>query len=1137
MRNASLLIILNFLFSSLSAQFADRSVLADGTIYALGVEKSGVYKITYNFLGNNGVNPASVIPSTVKIFGQGGGMLAQSNAETRVDDLQELPIQIVGGDDGSFDPDDYILFYAEGANSYYFDEDDARFKHVQNLYDDINYYFLKLDATGVGLRIGNQLSEPVAGNVVNTFDDFVFEEPELNNILGSGRDWYGKEYKFTLNESFSLPMSGIVDNSSIKVDVAVMTRSTENSSFSVEFNGQVIGDVSSGITPISTYGWQGSKAEQSFILNSSGLNTDAGISIDLTYNQPNINARGYLDYILINAKRALKLYDGQTRFRSIESISNTLSEFQVQDIPATGQIWDITNPLAYSNQEFQLTGATASFKVNTFSQLKEFVVFDPIQLNTPAQIIGVANQDLHGLDVPNLLIVTPVGFKPEAERLAAFRRQFDGLTVQVVELPQIYREFSSGRQDITAIRDFVRMLYLKSTDAAHTLKYVLLFGDASYDYRGRLTKNTNQIPVYESRNSLHPVLSYSSDDYFGFLETAEGYWEETGASINSHTLEVGVGRLPINTLNEAKVQVDKLIHYSQSTSTLGKWRKDLTFVADDGDFNTHQRDADELAEIVDENYKNFNSDRVFVDAFPQVSQGITKQSAEGREAVRKAGQEGVLIMNFTGHGAESGWTSEGILDHSLINEWTNLDNMPLFVTATCQFGRYDNPDRESGAEVAIRSAEGGCIGLLTTTRPVLSFSNFKVNQAFYGAVFERIDGEMPRLGDVIRVTKNNSLNGVNNRNFSLLGDPSMRLAYPKDDVVVTSIKREDGTVVNTLRALDKITITGEVRQDGTIASSFNGVLDMTVFEKPASITTLGDDGPSTKMTFKNQQNKIFEGKTTINNGQFEFSFVVPMDINYELGDSKISLYAQHESEVWDAAGYHDVQVGSSNNDAIADVTAPEVSLFLENEDFEDGGIVPRQPIVFANIADISGLNLTGLGVGHNIQVVIDDLDELTFDASDAFQYDLGSFTNGKLRFQIPTQLEPGEHQLKLTVFDSYNNGISKEVTFQVTSLLTIEGLINYPNPFKESTQFSFTHNREGDELKVSIQIYSTLGELMAVIDREFINSSGLINSIAWDGTGDSGFKLSSGLYIYKVVVQSKQDKALGVSVGRLYVDR
>lgn len=1131
-----ILILFCLITTVVNAQFADRSVLAEGTIYALEINETGVYKLTYNFLGNNGIDPASVNPLSVKLYAQGGGMLPQSNATNRVDDFQEIPLQIVGGTDGSFDPGDYLLFYAEGANAYHYDASSGMLKHELNIYDDVNYYYLKLDAVGDGLRIEEQGSVAGSATTVTTFDDFRFVEPELTNILESGRKWFGREYRFTLEEEFSLDMQGIVPNSDMTVEVAVFTQSTANSSFTVEMNNDVIGEVSSGATPISDYQPQGIESAASLVVNSTGKNTDAGLNLKLTYNPANSDSKAYLDYVLINAARKLKWYGTQTVFRSIESQINQVSDFQLSDMSTAQEIWDISDPLNYKKQVINLNGTVGSFQQATLGELKEFIVFDADDVFIPSAIEAISNQDLHGLAVPNLVIISPTAFLSEAQRLAEFRRQSDGLTVEVVELSQIYQEFSSGRKDLTAMRDFVRMLYLKSTDDAHTLRYVLLFGDASYDYKDRITNNGNHIPVYESINSIAPVRTYSSDDYIGFLESNEGDWAESGSTVNSHTLEIGIGRLPINTLEEARLQVDKLIHYS-STSTFGDWRKRLSFVADDGDFNTHQNDANRLANMIDDGFKSYDADRVFVDAFPQVSIGITKRSEVARAKVFEAGQEGVLILNFTGHGAESGWTSENVLDHDLVREWTNLDNMPLLVTATCQFGRYDDPTIESGAEVSMKSENGGAIALLTTTRPVFSFSNFLVNQAFYQSVFEEENGEAPRLGDVIRKTKNRSIQDVNNRNFALLGDPSMRLAYPKDELVVTEISRESGEVTNTLRALDRVTVKGEVRQDGSIDPNFNGLLEAIVFEKPASITTLGDEGINTKMTFQNLQSKLYEGSVTIESGKFEFSFVVPVDIDYQLGQGKVSLYAQHETDGRDASGYQDIQVGGSNDLAAVDITAPEISLYLDNEQFVSGNFVSRRPLVLADISDISGLNLTGIGLGHDLIVSIDEEEAFTYTANDAFTYDLGSSSTGKLQFQIPDQLAAGAHRLTLTVFDAYNNGISKEVEFRVTEKVELMEVLNFPNPFNNSTTFSFTHNREGDELAVSIEIYSTLGQLMAVVDENIVNSPAVINQITWDGIGDAGTKLSSGLYIYRITIRSKLDGEVGTAAGRLHINK
>ncbi|MFT5913524.1 MAG: hypothetical protein ACJAWV_000025 [Flammeovirgaceae bacterium] len=1111
------------------SQFATESKLATGKLYKLEVSETGVYKISHNFLTSNGVNLNGVNPNQVQILGHEGGMLPQANSAIRTDDLQAFITFVSGGADNSFDAGDFILFYAEGADKLtYFQSEKVLLKET-NLYSTKNSVFLK-----IGNSNSSQILEQanITGSTfsANYFDGIAYVEPENFNLLTSGRDWYSDEYNFNTEESFNFQLEGIVPNSEIRAKIQVMTRSSAVSSFDFKLNESALGNLQADSRPDGVYVVQARANSQVFSLNSSSLNTDSGIKIDLTYNKGNSSSRGYLDFIAINAKRTLKLYGAQTSFRNIESLNHSISKFTVSNLKTSSVIWDISNPLQPKKQAFNLNGTIGEFQVETNSSLKEFVVFNPSEIiKSPQSISEIQNQNLHGLSTPNLLIVTHPLFRQQADELADLRRNHDKLTVEVVETQTVYNEFAAGKADVSAIRDFARMLYLKEPNK---LKYLLLFGDASYNYKDGVS---SFVPIYESRNSFNPVSTYSSDDYFGFFETNEGEWAESGAT-STHTLEIGVGRLPAKTPTEAQTMVNKLTRYTTNLKSLGKWRKNIVLTADDGDFNTHQRHADILGKISEEGYPTYNVNRLFVDAYPQVILNGGKTSLVMREKIKKFAEDGSLIINFTGHGNERGWASENILNNNDIESWNNLDNLPLLVTATCEFGRYDDPSQVSGAELSLKSEIGGAIGLLTTTRPVFSSSNLTINKAFYESVFEPIDGEMPRIGDVIRITKNNSIQGVNNRNFSLLGDPSMRLAYPELETKITEMKFESGSSTNSISALDKVILSGEIQENSMISSSFNGELDVVVFEKPVSITTLGDDSENNQMTFQSIESEIFKGKASVVNGEFTFTLVVPKDIDYQLGEGKISLYAKDETQNKDAGGFYLFEIGGSSSNPTSDSEAPTAAVFLNDENFQNGQTVSRQPLVIATLSDASGFNFTGLGVGHDLTISIDE-DEYLYEVNEFFEPVLDDFTKGNLQFQIPDALEPGKHTLKFTVFDTHNNGREIELDFVVTGELKIESLLAFPNPMQNQTTFSFTHNRAGDKLSVGLQIYDMTGKLVSTFQGNFFNSEAQMNILDWDGTGNSGSRLGNGLYIYKISVQAFTDGATISRTGKVIIDR
>jgi hypothetical protein len=994
-----------------------------------------------------------------------------------------------------------------------------QFTHRTNLYSDTAFYFLTI-GEAPGLRPAAQASVAGAAVTVTTFDDYLFHEKDQTNLIQSGREWYGERFDVTTEHTVDFPVPGLLAEVPVEVTVAAVAAGPAASSFSVKLNGQGVGNFSAPAIGQGTYDVKGANATGTFAASTAGPNVRVSVSF-----AKNGNNVGYLNWIGVRATRELKLYGSQTTFQSVSSLSNAAVQYRVADLPADAQIWDVTNPLLPLGQSFTLDGNVATFGASG-GALRQYVVFKGNAFDKPVSIGAIPNQNLHGLAAPDLIIIAPPGFAAAAARLAAFRREHDGLRVEVVTPGQIYNEFSSGRQDVTALRDFIRFLY-RQGDA---LKYALLLGDASYDYKDRQAGNTNLVPTYESYQSLHPIFSFSSDDYFGFMDDGEGEWQETSAG--DHTMDVGIGRLPVKTAREAAAVVEKLVGYASNAAALGAWRNRLCFVADDGDGNTHQLDAERLTVQIGSRYKNFNIDKIFLDAFPQTSTPSGQTAPSVRDAIDKAVNGGYLIVNYTGHGGEIGWAQEQILSIPQITAWRNRNRLPLLVTATCEFGRYDDPGLVSGAEFAVLNDKGGAIGLITTTRPVFSNTNYALNVAFYDAIFEPADGRMPRLGDAMRATKNNSLNGSINRNFSLLGDPSMRLAYPREQAVLTRMNDQPlGAGADTLKALGRVTLEGEIRRsDGSRMEDFNGTLFVTLYDKPRDVTTLGDENP--RMLFSLSDNRLYEGKASVRNGLFKFSLVVPKDMDYRLGSGRISLYAQQTGGLLDAGGVDQtIQLGGSAPGVAADGTPPTITLFLNDTTFANGGVTGPNPLLIARLRDDNGINLSGSGIGHEITARLDDSDE-PFVLNDFYVPGLDDFTAGEIRFLLPN-LSPGKHQLVVTAWDTHNNAATATLDFVVSNAIRLRSVVSYPNPFHQYTTFRYEHDRPNEAVEAEISIYTTTGALVYNRRSEQAPGVGEAGEITWDGTGKDGKKLEPGVYVYRLSVRSKADNAATTYRNRL----
>jgi len=1111
-----------------NGEFAGNSVLATGKWYRISVDKTGIYKLTYEDMAAMGIGVSGLKSENIRLFGNGGAMLPEKNSDFRYDDLQENAIAVFDGGDHTFNPGDYFLFYGQGPGQWVYDTVNQKFSHINNFYSDLNFYFINTDG-GQGKRISTLSSSSETPNFsLAGFNDYDFHESDDTNLIKSGREYYGEQFDLQTIFDFTFPFPNLKNFENHILDVKVAAKSTSTSSFFASVGDEVLMTLVVGGVSGSSEGEYARTVSQSRTFEATGDE----IVVNLEYNKSTNSSLGWLDNIQLNVVREMKFPGGQMGFRSIESVGEgRISDFTLNTSGSSVTIWEITDILNIKKIDAVQTGNDLKFVLPT-PVLRDFVAFDNSTFFTPVFVEDVANQNLHGTGTVDYIIVSHPDFLSEAERLKAFHSDFSGLKTIVVTTQQLYNEFSSGKQDLSAIRDYVRMLYERAAEGEKP-RYLLLFGDASYDFKNKIANNTNFIPTYESDESLHYISSYVTDDYFGFLDPGEG-------TSKTDLLDIGIGRFVVATAEEARSAVDKSIHYATSLSSVGDWRNVVTFVADDEDGNSHLSQAEQLAQMVTDGYKTYNVDKIYIDSYTQVSTQGGQRYPEVNEAINSRIEKGSLIMNYTGHGGEVGWAHERILENSDINSWKNMDKLTVLVTATCEFARYDDPGRVSAGELVFLNPNGGGISLFTTARATFGGSNLSLNKGFYEYVFEKVNGEHYAMGDLIKLAKLESeANETNDKKFVLLGDPALKIAYPVYNIettAVNNIARKSGP--DTLNALSTVVISGKITdEERNLVSSYNGTLFSVVYDKESTETTLGQDYPSSQpATFTLRKNIVYKGKTTVKNGVFEFSFIVPIDIAYQYGNGKISYYAN--DEMTDASGFDDdILVGGFNNSEITDYDGPKIKLYMNDDAFRDGDVTSPDPVLVAHISDKSGINTVGNGIGHDIVAILDGNSDKPFILNDFYETDLDGYQNGTVEYPF-FNLVPGEHQVMLKIWDVYNNPSEAYLKFVVydENQLVISNLMNKPNPFYDYTYFVFNHNKSDQEINIEINIYDLSGRLVKTINDRSLNGGFYSSPYKWKGTSEGGYNLKGGLYIYRVNVQDADGNS-NSSVGKLIIAR
>ncbi|MDH6357573.1 type IX secretion system sortase PorU [Parabacteroides sp. PF5-9] len=1118
-----LLFITGTLAWSNGNRYAANSVLDGGKWVKIRVDFTGIYKLSYQDLRDWGFSD----PEKVSVHGYGGWPLDEDFRKEYVDDLPPVAV---------WRESDYMLFYAKGPIKWDLwssnnDPDYKSFTHTVNPYSNYGYYFLTDSIPPKEMDTIESAGQSVQN--ITVFDDYDLHEKEWYSPNESGRDLFGESFATNLKQDFKFYIPGIVPNGNAKVSMRFISKATSTNGGSVSLyidnerilrgsfpysatTGNEVYTKATSVYPIED--WTGVKSE----------NIVATVQYDQSGHQ-NV----HLDFIILHTERVLKPYDAFTLFRSIPSIDKA-SQFIIQEANSNTLVFDVTDGVNPKVMQTTLSGSELSFTIPAGS-LREFAIVQKDKsFPTPLKEGDVKNQNLHALPQTDMIIISSSEFKTQADRLAQIHEEKDGLSVKVVNPKEIYNEFSSGAPDASAYRRFMKMFYDRHTSEKDAPKYLLLFGDGVYDNRGVSNNSDIQsifkqygdqlLLTYQSVNSID-IGSYVTDDYFGFLDDSD-------IIMQSSTLDIGIGRLPVRTAEEARLVVDKLIGYMNNNVT-GGWKNNVAFVADDGNqsdsFDTaHMYNADVLAEYVENNHPEFLVNKVYFDTYKKNNAGGHSSYPDVNSKVQQLLKNGLLTINYSGHGDTKSWAEERVMTETMIRD-AQYTRLPLWITATCDFTRFDSPTTSAGEYVLLNKTSGG-IGLFTTTRVVYRERNFIINQQLTRYLFSKNDNRRLTLGETIKEAKRAIGSDSNKLNFILIGDPAMKLAYPEYQMEVSAINNQPvGNDTVTFQALSKITVEGYIKDpDGNIATDFNGKINVTVLDSKDSITTL--DNNSSKygvFQYTTYPNTLFIGNESVKDGKFSFTFTVPKDNSYSGKSGKMSLYAEDESSGHEAQGkFLNYIVKGTDTNAEEDRDGPTVkAIYLNDTTFVSGGKVNPTPLFFARLWDKSGINITGSSIGHDMMLTIDNMPTRSYNLNSFYEITSDSDGEGLVQYSIPS-LDPGIHEAEFIVWDVQNNSTKTTFSFEV-----LEGLKPYisevyatPNPAREQVEFRLEHNRPESKITVEIMVYDITGRLQWKASET--GSSELFKAyvVSWDLTNMNGSRLRPGVYLYRAAIRTKNSK-------------
>lgn len=1085
----------------------DNSVLSTGKWAKVRTKSSGIKMLTSSALKQMGFNDIS----KVSVYGFGGTQLPLSNGTERVTDLIKLPV--VRNSRG-------ILFYAEGVLTWNYNAAYSRFIGSLHQNSDYTYYYI----TDSGEPSGSPEEYSTANDIIrNTgvYNTRAHYEENTYNIQKSGREWFGNELSTGKPKTaFDIKLQKRDGESTQMLFAArLLARSSQAVAYTIKVNGA---EATSGtISPIGNGKYSDyAKSVIRYFTVDNAANDKCHVEIEMKLNST--SDRGWVDYVDVTAESLLDMKNvNELNFRHKRTYNgNGATRFEISNAPKGTLVWSVGKYADQQQVKTEFSGNKLSFAYDNGLQ-SDFIAFNPnADFEEPEFVENVTNQNLHNIKESDYLIVTHESFKEEAERLATIHHDLQGLNVVVATCPEIYNEFSGGKTDVSAIRDFTKMIYDRSKGGDHELKYLLLFGNGYYDNRPNSTNKNNLVPVYESLNSIHESQTYVTDDFFGWLDDNEG-----GSDISAR-MDIAVGRFPCTTVEEAKILVDKSETYIKGLDH-GIWKKRVVVVSDDGDSNEHLTNAEKLASQIEKSMPQLNVKRIYQESYLPSKTATGIFYAGAFNDFTSAINDGSLIIDYVGHAGPTSLTADNLFRQKDIQNWTNKTRLPLLITAACEFGPFDH-GLYSSAEESVLYANGGFIGAIVSTRVVFSDSNYRLNQEFYNRLFTlEADGRFCSIGEALRYAKIETGGLVNSLKYILLGDPAIRLYSNSQSVVTEKINGED--IDNTdlsIAALQTNQICGSViNENGEVDESFNGEVIINLYDKKNSIKTNGSKSPV--YVFKQYNTLLFNGSTRVHNGRFCADIPMPIDMNLEVGYGLLSYYAVSDDGREADGNDYEVLVGGISKDIPVDTIGPTINAWIDYEEFSDGQTTGSYPTLFAKIEDESGINVSGLGIGHDISVFFDENRSDYIILNNNFAYEEGSHTKGMLIYRLG-KLEDGKKKLTLKAWDNMNNSseVSIDVNVKDNSKITFGKSEIYPNIIHAGDEaiLQFSHNDGGTTLDIEVNAYSLAGQCVAKGTVQIIASQMQIERIALAEIVPDIYALPKGMYIVKANVTSSSGR-------------
>lgn len=1091
--------------------YAERSVLADGHWVKIRVSESGVCRMSFSELRSAGLEP-----SQVRVFGYGGAQKEQDFSKPNIDDLPQVPVYV---------GEDYILFYVQGPISWTYNG--SRFAHTRNTYSDFGYYLLSDDA-------GDMLLFPEAEAVSGSPTDVTYysyyqvqDEDSVNlidrtGVSGGGRTFYGEQFAAgqTRTFTFSTPYAN-GDNSSVYIDMAANAATT--STVKAKLNNTSSKSIYiSSIPDHYTFGVAGT-------ISMNGASEEQNQRVTIQFVNSNASALAWLNYIEITTPSELVMTGSYMGIRSLVNRNTTNPvRFLLRNTTASTQIWDVTDLAAIQRMPTTMVDDQLAWVGTQADGVHEYIAVNTDGTKfVQAEVVGeVKNQNLHALSNIDYIIICPEGYEDVSEDLAKAHEAKQAITYAIVTDQQVYNEFSSGTPDATAYRWLMKMLYDRAKNGiGQQPRWLLLMGHGTFDNRKLLRNSgTSLLLTYQSKNSVNEIKAYATDDYFAYLDDNEGTIDTQGR------MDIGVGRLPVESLDEARTTVDKLIQYIRNEQT-GKWKNQLVYLADDGENGTHTETAEKSAELVRIKNPDFIVHKIFLDAYPQEVNASGESYPLAKNRVLNLLKNGVLFFNYSGHGGYNAITNESILNLKDIAGMTNK-NQAFWLFATCNFAQCDAGKR-SAAETAVLNPKGGAIGILAATRTVYASQNTNLNRSVCDTLFGHSDVfhyDMT-LGEAISIGKNLLGSDENKLAYVLLGDPCMRLNYPTDYHVETL------TEMDTLNALSVQHVEGRIiDEDLNIVSDFNGKVDITIYDKMQSIPTRDNDnagGDPRVIAYNDYPNTIFSGATDVKDGLFNYTFMVPKDIRYNFDNGRIVYYAvtADSLETAEAVGHFEqFIIGGTGSTVAIDTIGPEMEIYLNSPAFRNGDKTYATPRFFANLYDKNGINTAGAGIGHDLMLIIDDDPKMIYSLNEYFTASNNSYQAGQVSY-LMEELANGPHSLTFRAWDLLNNSTTKSLNFIVEAGLdpSIYNVTTYPNPVQQSgvVHLIVNYDQPDELIETEIYLYNTAGQM--VYSHKQDNPDAV--SINLPSLG-----LNTGVYIYSVKIKSASSKYSTTS-GKIIVTK